>query len=105
MRVFAFALPRQIVCSDSREAHRREFRADIETMTLQGGSQRSDPASKRFHATKTRSRNRWSVLAELYRAYEGQPVERRFVSLRSRARRMRPRSSGLQLRYEQPNSS
>ena len=30
----------------------------------------------------TRSRNRWSVLAELYRAYEGQPVERRFVSLR-----------------------
>ena len=30
----------------------------------------------------TRSGNRWSVLAELYRAYEGQPVERRFVSLR-----------------------
>jgi hypothetical protein len=30
----------------------------------------------------TRSGNRWSVLAEFYRAYEGQPVERRFVSLR-----------------------
>ena len=30
----------------------------------------------------TRSRNQWSVLAELYRAYEGQPVERRSVPLR-----------------------
>ena len=28
------------------------------------------------------SRNRWAVLAELYRASEGQPVERRSVSLR-----------------------
>lgn len=33
-------------------------------------------------ARSTRSGNRWSVLAELYRAYEGQPVERRFVLLR-----------------------
>src|SRR5262245_10994003 len=33
-------------------------------------------------ALSTWSRNRWPILAELYRAYEGQPVERRFVSLR-----------------------
>src|SRR3981189_2494453 len=43
--------------------------------------QRHRPPGAR-ETLSTRSRNRWSVLAELYRAYEGQPVERRFVSLR-----------------------
>ena len=43
--------------------------------------QRHRPSGAR-EALSTRSGNRWSVLAELYRAYEGQPVERRFVSLR-----------------------
>src|SRR6516225_7533152 len=43
--------------------------------------QRHRPPSAR-KTLSTRSGNRWSVLAELYRAYEGQPVERRFISLR-----------------------
>src|SRR5262249_36451180 len=43
--------------------------------------QRHRPPRTR-EALSTRSRNRWPVLAELYRAYEGEPVERRFVSLR-----------------------
>ena len=43
--------------------------------------QRHRPPGAR-EALSTRSGNRWSVLAELYRAFEGQPVERRFVSLR-----------------------
>src|SRR5207253_8826716 len=43
--------------------------------------QRHRPPGAR-ETLSTRGRNRWPVLAELYRACEGQPVERRFVSLR-----------------------
>ena len=42
--------------------------------------QRHRPPRAR-EALSTWSRKRWPVLAELDRAYEGQPVERRFVSL------------------------
>jgi hypothetical protein len=43
--------------------------------------QRHRPPRAR-EALSPRSRNRWPVVAELYRACEGQPVERRSVSLR-----------------------
>src|SRR5712692_4191242 len=56
-------------------SHRRlrTLSASISTKTSSAGA---------GETLSTRSGNRWSVLAELYRAYEGQPVERRFVSLR-----------------------
>ena len=38
-----------------REAHPRELGAVIATIRSQGGSQRSDLVSKRFHATKTQT--------------------------------------------------
>ena len=40
-----------------REAHPRELGAVIATIRSQGGSQRSDLVSKRFHATKTQLRH------------------------------------------------
>src|SRR5437879_2046211 len=43
--------------------------------------QRHRPPGAR-ETLSTQGRNRWPVLAELYRAYEGQPVERRSVPLR-----------------------
>ena len=43
--------------------------------------QRHRPPGAR-ETLSTRGRNRWPVLAELYRACEGQPVERRSVPLR-----------------------
>lgn len=40
-----------------REAHPRELGAVIATIRSQGGSQRSDLVSKRFHATKIQINN------------------------------------------------
>src|SRR5450830_707848 len=48
--------------------------ASISTKTSSAGCSRN--------TLSTRGRNRWPVLAELYRACEGQPVERRSVPLR-----------------------